>query len=148
MPNFNKVFLMGNLTRDPELRFTPAGSPVATLRIAVNRVFTNKNGERKEETCFVNVVVWGKQAESCTQYLIKGNPVFVEGRLRNRNIEIGEGKTKSILEVVADRVQFLSPIRREAVSEENVGVEEPLEEEAEGEELLNQEENPDVSQKT
>ena len=110
MPNLNKVFLMGNLTRDPELRFTPQGSPVATLRIAVNRVFRNKEGERKEEVCYVNVQVWGKQAETCTQYLTKGKPVFVEGRLRNRNIEVGEGRRRSIVEVVADRVQFLERI--------------------------------------
>ena len=101
---------MGNLTKDPELRFTPQGSPVATLRIAVNRVFRNKEGERKEEVCYVNVQVWGRQAETCTQYLTKGKPVFVEGRLRNRNIEVGEGRTRSIVEVVADRVQFLERI--------------------------------------
>ncbi|NOZ63741.1 MAG: single-stranded DNA-binding protein [Caldiserica bacterium] len=110
MPNLNKVFVMGNLTRDPELRFTPSGSPVSTLSVAVNRVYTNRAGERKEEVCYVNVQVWGKQAESCTQYLTKGRPVFVEGRLRNRSIEIGEGKTRNIVEVVANRVQFLSRI--------------------------------------
>ena len=92
------------------MRFTPQGSPVATLRIAVNRVFRNKEGERKEEVCYVNVQVWGRQAETCTQYLTKGKPVFVEGRLRNRNIEVGEGRTRSIVEVVADRVQFLERI--------------------------------------
>ncbi len=110
MPNLNKVFVMGNLTRDPELRFTPSGSPVSTLSVAVNRVYTNRAGERKEEVCYVNVQVWGKQAESCTQYLTKGRPVFVEGRLRNRSIEIGDGKTRNIVEVVANRVQFLSRI--------------------------------------
>jgi len=101
---------MGNLTRDPELRFTPSGSPVSTLRVAVNRVYTNRSGERKEDVCYINVQVWGKQAESCTQYLTKGKPVFVEGRLRNRSIDIGDGKNRNILEVVADRVQFLSKI--------------------------------------
>ncbi len=125
---------MGNLTRDPELRFTPQGSPVATLRIAVNRVFTTKAGERKEEVCYVNVQVWGKQAENCTQYLSRGRPVFVEGRLRNRSIDVGDGKTRNIVEVVADRVQFLgrppSPqttptpvdeeIREEILEEENL----------------------------
>lgn len=110
MPNLNKVFVMGNLTRDPELRFTPSGSPVSTLRVAVNRVYTNRSGERKEDVCYINVQVWGKQAESCTQYLTKGKPVFVEGRLRNRSIDIGDGKNRNILEVVADRVQFLSKI--------------------------------------
>ncbi len=113
MPNLNRVYLMGNLTRDPELRFTPNGSSVSTLSVAVNRVYTNRSGERKEEVCYVNVQVWGKQAESCTQYLRKGKPVFVEGRLRNRSIDVGDGKNRTILEVVATRVQFLSRITEE-----------------------------------
>ncbi len=120
MPNLNKVFVMGNLTRDPELRFTPSGSPVSTLRVAVNRVYTNRSGERKEDVCYINVQVWGKQAESCTQYLTKGKPVFVEGRLRNRSIDIGDGKNRNILEVVADRVQFLSKITTGVSSSEEM----------------------------
>ena len=109
MPNYNKVLLMGNLTKDPELRFTTSGAPVTNLRIAVNRVFTDGTGERKEEVCFLTVVVWGKQAESCAEYLKKGRPVFVEGRLRTRSIQSQnpEEKNKTILEVIADRVQFL-----------------------------------------
>ncbi len=109
MPNYNKVLLMGNLTRDPELRFTTSGAPVTNLRIAVNRVFTDGTGERKEEVCFLTVVVWGKQAESCAEYLTKGRPVFVEGRLRTRNIQSQneEEKNRTVLEVIADRVQFL-----------------------------------------
>ncbi len=109
MPNYNKVFLMGNLTRDPELRFTTSGAPVTNLRIAINRVYTDAAGERKEEVCFLTVVVWGKQAESCAEYLAKGRPVFIEGRLRTRNIQSQneEEKNRTILEVIADRVQFL-----------------------------------------
>ena len=107
MANFNKVFLMGNLTRDPELRFTTSGAPVTNLRLAINRVYTDRNGEKKEETCFLTVVVWGRQAETCAEYLSKGRPVFVQGRLRNRDIEIEEGKNRSILEVIAEQVQFL-----------------------------------------
>jgi single-strand DNA-binding protein len=107
MPNYNKVLLMGNLTRDPELRFTTSGAPVTNLRIAVNRVFTDGSGERKEETCFLTVVVWGRQAESCAEYLTKGRPVFVEGRLRTRSFQTEDEKNRTILEVVADRVQFL-----------------------------------------
>jgi single-strand DNA-binding protein len=109
MPNYNKVFLMGNLTRDPELRFTTSGAPVTNLRLAINRVYTDGTGERKEEVCFLTVVVWGKQAESCAEYLAKGRPVFVEGRLRTRTIpsQNEEEKNKTVLEIIADRVQFL-----------------------------------------
>lgn len=104
--NLNRVLLIGNLTKDPELRYTPSGTAVATVRLAVNSSFKSASGERKEETCFVNVIVWSKQAEICTQYLKKGRPVFVEGRLVYRTWE-AEGKTRSTMEVRADRVQFL-----------------------------------------
>jgi single-strand DNA-binding protein len=110
MANLNKVFLMGNLTRDPELRYTPQGIAVTNLRIAVNRRFRNKIGEQKEETCFVTVVVWDKQAEICNQYLSKGKPVFVEGRLISRSWEDDSGQKRSVLEVRAERVQFLPPL--------------------------------------
>lgn len=121
MASYNKVLLMGNLTRDPELRYTPGGAAVATLGLAVNTNFTTQDGAKKEETCFVRVVVWGKQAESCNQYLKKGRSVFVDGRLIYRTWE-AEGKQRSILEVRADRVQFLSrPGGREDVGVEAVG---------------------------
>ena len=106
MVSLNRVLLIGNLTKDPELRYTPSGTPVASLRMAVNSSFKNQAGERKEETCFVTVVVWSKQAEICNQYLKKGRPVFIEGRLIYRSWE-AEGKTRSTMEVRADRVQFL-----------------------------------------
>ncbi|MBI4341965.1 MAG: single-stranded DNA-binding protein [Candidatus Omnitrophica bacterium] len=106
MASLNRVLLIGNLTKDPELRYTPSGTPVASLRLAVNSTFKDQAGQRKEETCFVTVVVWSRQAETCTQYLKKGRPVFVEGRLIYRSWE-AEGKTRSTMEVRADRVQFL-----------------------------------------
>jgi single-strand DNA-binding protein len=106
MANLNRVLLIGNLTRDPELRYTPSGTPVANLRLAVNSLFKDQAGQRKEETCFVTVVVWSKQAELCNQYLKKGRSIFVEGRLIYRQWE-AEGKTRSTMEVRADRVQFL-----------------------------------------
>ena len=106
MASYNRVLLMGNLTKDPELRYTPSGTAVANLRLAVNSTYKDQQGNRKEETCFVTVVVWSKQAENCNQYLKKGRPVFVEGRLIYRSWE-QEGKTRSTLEVRADRVQFL-----------------------------------------
>ncbi len=106
MIGLNRVLLIGNLTKDPELRYTPSGTPVANLRLAVNSSYKSQAGERKEETCFVTIVVWSKQAEICNQYLKKGRPVFVEGRLVSRSWEV-EGKTRSVMEVRADRVQFL-----------------------------------------
>ena len=104
--NLNRVLLIGNLTKDPELRYTPSGTPVATLRMAVNSSFKSQSGERKEETCFVNVIVWSRQAETCNQYLKKGRAVFIEGRLVSRSWE-AEGQKRSTMEVRADRVQFL-----------------------------------------
>ena len=108
MVSLNRVLLIGNLTRDPELRYIPSGTPVANLRLAVNSVFKDQTGQRKEETCFITIVVWSKQAELCHQYLKKGRAIFVEGRLIYRSWE-AEGKTRSTMEVRADRVQFLGP---------------------------------------
>ncbi len=107
MASYNKVLLMGNLTRDPEIRYTPQGTAVASLRLAVNRKFRDKNKELKEEVCFVTAVVWDKQAETCNQYLRKGSPLFVEGRLQSRSWEDNEGKKRNVIEVRAERVQFL-----------------------------------------
>ncbi len=127
MTGYNKVILMGNLTRDPELRYTPGGTAVVNLRLAINRKFRDKNGEQKEEVCFVTVVVWDKQAELCNQYLQKGKPIFVEGRLQSRNFEDSAGNKRNVLEVRADRIQFLGS--RPAAStfgskEVNAGLEE------------------------
>ncbi|MCD6134033.1 MAG: single-stranded DNA-binding protein [Candidatus Omnitrophica bacterium] len=130
MADLNKVFLIGNLTRDPELRYTPQGSAVATLRIAANRRFRDKSGEIKKDACFVNVVVWGNLAEVCNQYLQKGKSVFVEGNLQSRSWQDQEGKNRSTIEVRAERVQFLSP--RESVPEVDLGPS-PAEEESTGE---------------
>jgi len=82
MASYNKVILLGNLTRDPELRYTPKGTAVARLGLAVNRSYKSETGETKEEVTFLDVDAWGKQAELIAQYLRKGNPLFVEGRLR------------------------------------------------------------------
>lgn len=105
--NLNRVFLMGNLTRDPELRYVPSGTAVASFTIAANRFYNNAAGERKEEVCFVRVVVWGRRAELCGEYLSKGSPVFVEGRLRSRSWQTQDGQKRNTLEVVANNVQFL-----------------------------------------
>ena len=107
MANLNKVFLIGNLTRDPELRYTPGGTAVANLGLAVNRRFKDSSGELKEEVCFLTVTVWDKQAEACCQYLYKGRPVFVEGVLQSRFWETSDGQKRSAIDVRAERVQFL-----------------------------------------
>jgi single-strand DNA-binding protein len=108
MASLNKVLLMGNLTRDPEVRYTPKGTAVATLGLAVNEFYTTATGEQKEETVFVDIDVWGRQAETAGQYLSKGRPVFVEGRLRLDTWDDKDtGQKRSKLKVVALRVQFL-----------------------------------------
>jgi single-strand DNA-binding protein len=107
MANFNKVLLIGNLTKDPELRYTPQGTAVVNLRLAVNRKFRDRNQEWKDEVCYVTAVVWDKQAETCNQYLHKGSPVFVEGRLQSRSWEDNAGQKRNTIEVRAERVQFL-----------------------------------------
>lgn len=107
MANFNKVILLGNLTRDPELRYTPNNAPVCSFDLAVNRSFTTQAGERRDEVCYITIVTWGKQAETCAEYLSKGRPALVEGRLTQRSWETPEGQKRSKHEVVADRVQFL-----------------------------------------
>lgn len=127
MASLNRVILMGNLTRDPELRYVPSGTPVASFGLAVNRTYTAQSGEKKEEVCFVNVVVWGKQAESCNQYLNKGSLVLIEGRLAYRAWE-QEGQRRSTLEVRADRVQFLGKAKAtSSLTEELRGEEETSE---------------------
>lgn len=131
MVSLNRVLLIGNLTKDPELRYTPSGTAVANLRLAVNSSFKGQDGQRKEEVCFVTIVVWSKQAELCNQYLKKGRSVFIEGRLIYRSWE-AEGKTRSTMEVRADRVQFLgSPQSSERSAESSAP--EPRIEEAEPE---------------
>jgi single-strand DNA-binding protein len=105
MAGLNNVVLIGNLTRDPELRSTPSGLPVCTLRLAVNRNFTNSQGEI--ETDYFNVVVWRNQAERCAEYLSKGRQVAISGRLQSRSWETPDGQRRSVIEVVADRVVFL-----------------------------------------
>ena len=108
MASFNRVMLMGNLTRNPELKYTPSGTAVTDLGLAVNESFKNKAGETVEQTCFVDVVVWGRQAETASEFLTKGSPAFIEGRLQFDQWENQEGEKRSKLRVRAERVQFLS----------------------------------------
>lgn len=113
MANLNRVFLAGNLTRDPEVRYIPSGKAVADLQLAINRRYKTASGEDKEDTCFVSVVVWGRQAETSGEYLKKGSAVLIEGSLRYDQWE-SNGEKRSRLRVNADRVQFLDRVKRSA----------------------------------
>ncbi len=112
MASFNKVILLGNLTRDPELRYTPTGTPVATFGMAMNRR-SGQGDERKEEVCFVDIVVFGREAETASEYLIKGRQALIEGRLQWRSWEGQDGQKRSKHEVVAERIQFMPREGRE-----------------------------------
>jgi single-strand DNA-binding protein len=115
---FNKVILIGNLTRDPELRYTPQGTSVCNFGLAVNRKY--KQGEEmKEEVTFINIVVFGKQADTCGQYLNKGSGVLVEGRLQERRWETEDGQKRSKHEVVAQNIRFMS--RKQGASDYSGG---------------------------
>ena len=120
MASLNSVFLVGNLTRDPEVRYTKGGRAVGDLRLAVNRKFRTGDGEDREETCFVSVVVWGRQAETCGEYLHKGSAALIEGRLQYEEWEKDEQKFNR-LRVVANRVQFLGSPRGKSKSAEYSG---------------------------
>ncbi len=129
MASLNKVMLIGNLTRDPEVRYTPKGNAVTDLGLAINRNYTTDSGEKREETTFVDVVLWGRTAEIAGQYLQKGRPVFIEGRLQLDSWEDkNTGQKRSKLRVVGENMQFLGsprdgeggsrPSSREPASEE------------------------------
>ncbi|MBM3142092.1 MAG: single-stranded DNA-binding protein [Chloroflexi bacterium] len=113
MVSLTKIMLIGNLGSDPEMHFTPSGTPVTSFSIATNRVYTAPDGERKQETEWFRVTAWRKQAESCNQFLTKGQRVYVEGSLRTRTWEDRDGQRRTTLEVNADRVLFLD---RQAVA--------------------------------
>ncbi len=129
MVSYNKIILIGNLTKDPEIRYTPSGTAVANFRLAVNHRY--KQGEElKEEVCFIDVVVFGKQAENCGQYLNKGQSVVVDGRLQERRWESEDGQKRSKHEVVAQAVRFMP--RRSAAGPEAGAKGETMPEEGEG----------------
>ncbi len=108
MPNLNRVLLMGNLTRDPEIKYTPKGTAVAEIGLAINRVYSTDQGERREETTFVDVELWGRQAEIAGEYLKKGRPVFIEGRLKlDTWDDKATGQKRSKMRVVGEMMQLL-----------------------------------------
>lgn len=108
MPNLNKVMIMGNLTRDPEVKYTPKGTAVADLALAINRVYSTDQGERREETTYVDVELWGRQAEIAGEYLRKGRPVYIEGRLKLDTWDDKQtGQKRSKMRVVGEAMQLL-----------------------------------------
>lgn len=119
MADLNKVFLIGRLTQDPELRYTPNGSAVSDLRLATSRSWTGKDGERKEDKLFIDITVWNRQAENCCQYLKKGRQIHVEGYLKSESWESPAGEKRSKIKVEAERVQFLD--RREDTGSSDSG---------------------------
>ena len=126
--NINRVILAGNLTRDQVMRFTPSGTAVTNMGLAVNREYTTKEGEKKKEVAFIGIVVWGKQAQLCQEYLKKGSSILVEGRLQSRSWETAEKEKRNTLEVTAERVHFLTRRTEEqAIGEENFEYDEPAE---------------------
>lgn len=128
MYTLNRIFMIGNLTRDPELKFTQAGTAVTNFSIAVNRSWKKQNGERQEETTFVRIITWRKLAEICNEYLKKGSTVLVEGRLSNRSWTTQDGQKRSTIEVIANNIQFINIPRRNQQEEppvEDVVVDEP-----------------------
>ena len=109
--SLNKVLLIGNLTRDPELRYTPSGAAVCTFSVATNRTYVSADGNKKEETEFIRIVSWNKLAELCSQLLAKGRKVYVEGRLQTRSWETPDGQSKQTTEVVIDDMRILDSKR-------------------------------------
>ncbi len=107
MAKLNKVFLMGNLTRDPELRYTPSGTAIASFGIAINRNWSGPDGEKKEEVCYVDINMFGRRAEVINEYFSKGNPIFIEGRLQFQQWETKDGQKRNALRVVAEDFQFI-----------------------------------------
>ncbi|MEK6766989.1 MAG: single-stranded DNA-binding protein [Planctomycetota bacterium] len=107
MANLNKVFLIGNLTRDPELRYTPSGTAIASFGIATNREWKSSDGEKKKEVCYVDVNMFGRRAEVINEYFSKGNPIFIEGRLQFQQWETKDGQKRNTLRVVAEDFQFI-----------------------------------------
>ncbi len=117
MTGINRVMLLGNLTRDPQVKQTPSGQTVCDLGLAVTERYRNKEGESVETTCFADIVTWGRQAEACGQFLAKGRPVFVEGRLQLDRWQTEQGENRQRLRVRADRVHFLGRPREAAATD-------------------------------
>jgi len=123
LADLNRVFMVGRLTKDPELRQTTNGTSVANFTIALNRRYKSTTGEWKDEATYVGVVAWQKLAELCKQYLAKGRAVLVEGKLQNRNWETEDGQKRSTIEIRADRIEFLDREARTSIGTGTTGPE-------------------------
>ena len=123
LADLNRVFMVGRLTKDPELRQTTNGTSVANFTIALNRRYKSATGEWKDEATYVGVVAWQKLAELCKQYLAKGRAVLVEGKLQNRNWETEDGQKRSTIEIRADRIEFLDREARTSIGTGTAGTE-------------------------
>lgn len=114
----NKTLIIGNLTKDPELKYTPQGTAVCNLRLASNILIKRKDGQDKEEVVFITATVWGKRAENCANQLKKGSHIFVEGRLQTRSWEAQDGKKLSVIEIHVENIQFLDRAKEGTSAEE------------------------------
>ena len=121
LPNLNRVMIVGNLTRDPELRATSTGVPVANFRIASNRRFKDNSGEWREDVCYIGIVAWQRLAESCAAKLQKGSAIYVEGELRSRSLESEDGKKRNVIEIRAHHIQFLDKGERTDIDDNGIG---------------------------
>ena len=129
MANFNRIMLMGRLTRDPELRFLPSGTPVCNFGMAVNRVYNDRDtGEKKEEACFVDMTAWAREGEIISEYTAKGSPLFIEGRLTFNQWETGDGERRSKLTVTVERLQLIGSGNGASQGESSGGSDESAEE--------------------
>jgi single-strand DNA-binding protein len=141
MPDINNVIIAGNLTRDPSFRKTTNGTPVANFYVASNRKFKDSNGQWREDVCYIGVVAWHKLAESCYENLQKGSAVLVDGELQSRSFKTEDGKTRSVVEIRARRIQFLNKKVKEQEPAEEVdsGIMESSQEEMEATSTLSEE---------
>jgi single-strand DNA-binding protein len=128
--NLNKIFIIGNLTRDPELKTLPSGASVCSFGLATNRIWKDQNGQKQQDTQFHNIVVFGRQAEVASQYLTKGSLALIEGRIQNRTWDAADGTKKNRTEIVAERVQF-GPRRTGGGREDTSEIFQPKEKEKE-----------------
>jgi single-strand DNA-binding protein len=132
MVSVNRVILIGNLGRDPELRYTPSGQPVAKFPIATSEKWKDKDGQLQQRTDWHNIVAWGRQAEVCKEYLKKGSPIYIEGRIQSRSYDDKDGNRKYITEIVVNRIQMLGKKGEESPEVETP---EPETEETEGDDI-------------
>ena len=133
MASVNRVILIGNLGKDPDLRYTPSGQPVAKFPIATSERWKDKDGQFQQRTDWHNIVAWGRQAEICKEYLKKGSPVYIEGRIQSRSYDDKDGNRKYITEIIANRIQMLGKKGEEPASEGEVS--EPEAEETQGDDI-------------